>query len=580
MSARSGDETMADIFLSYSRADRPKAQMVAEALVAEGFGVWWDKVLRAGQTYDEVTEGMLRDADVVVVLWSAVSVKSKWVRAEATLGQRTSLLIPAMIEEAERPIMFELTQSADLIGWDGDRSDPRWKEFVLDIRRAVEHAKPAPPPLAPAPPAPGQAADNTMELTFWSSVKDSGDKADFDAYLRRYPDGHYSDLARNRLAALARAEARAAAPPPAPPPPPPPPPQPPQPVAAVPPPMPKPVPPRPQVAPAKAASAAPPKKKSGSSVPVMVGGLISIIIAGWALSLVLPGDPDGEGGTAVVQTASADTSALPPAMPETPAAEIPAPETELTAEPEPADETPATITPEPALTPAAVCEVCPAMITLGGGTFRMGSPVTESGREPIEGPVREVTLKPFAISKTEVTYAEWMACVEDGGCGGYRPGAPASDSMPATAISWRDATAYTKWLSGRTGQTFRLPTEAEWEYAARGGTDTAYWWGDRFDSAKAPRDRIRDAASLPENTFGLQGMLGNVGEWTEDCYVNGYTDAPTDGSAVTSGDCSRRVVRGGSVKSSPSAHRAANRARLPVATRDRQYGFRVVQSED
>lgn len=107
---------MASIFLSYSRADRPKAQAVAEALMAEGLTVWWDKVLRAGQTYDEVTEGMLREADVVIVLWSATSVKSKWVRAEATLGQRSSVLIPAMIEEAERPIMFELTQSADLIG--------------------------------------------------------------------------------------------------------------------------------------------------------------------------------------------------------------------------------------------------------------------------------------------------------------------------------------------------------------------------------------------------------------------------------------------------------------------------------
>ncbi|WP_353255607.1 toll/interleukin-1 receptor domain-containing protein [Hyphomonas sp.] len=116
---------MASIFLSYSRADRPKAQVIAEALIAEGFVVWWDKALRAGQTYDEVTEDMLRESDAVVVLWSTVSVKSKWVRAEATLGQRTLALVPAMIEDANRPIMFELTQSADLIGWDADRGDPR-----------------------------------------------------------------------------------------------------------------------------------------------------------------------------------------------------------------------------------------------------------------------------------------------------------------------------------------------------------------------------------------------------------------------------------------------------------------------
>ena len=175
---------MASIFLSYSRADRPKAQIIAEALSAEGFEVWWDKVLRAGETYDEVTETRLRDADAVIVLWSTVSVKSKWVRAEATLGQRTSVLIPAMIEEAERPIMFELTQSADLIGWEGDRSDPRWKAFVDDARGVI--GKPAPAASsAPAAPAP----DTTMELTFWTSIKDGDDAADLSIVMAAAQQG-------------------------------------------------------------------------------------------------------------------------------------------------------------------------------------------------------------------------------------------------------------------------------------------------------------------------------------------------------------------------------------------------------
>lgn len=562
---------MADIFLSYSRADRPKAQMVAEALIAEGFSVWWDKVLRAGQTYDEVTEGMLRDADVVVVLWSAVSVKSKWVRAEATLGQRTSVLVPAMMENVDRPIMFELTQSADLVGWEGDRSDPRWIEFVQDIRRAAEHAAPATPPVAPPPPAPGQAADNTMELTFWSSVNDSDDKADFEAYLKRYPDGHYSDLARNRIAALTRAEARAAAPPPvAPPPPPAPAPSPPKAAA---PPLPKPAPARAPSAPARSPAPAP-AKKSGSSVPVMIGGLVAIVLAGWGVSQILPNRED-EAGPAEVAEAAAAPPVPTVAAPAVPVVEVAAADTVL-----PETEALAAAPPEPEPPPAPVCEICPAMVALPGGAFQMGSPVTESGREPIEGPQREVTVKPFSISKTEITAGQWRACVEDGGCNGYRNPLTADDTMPAAAISWKDAEAYVKWLSAETGKSWRLPTEAEWEYAARGGTATPYWWGEKFDAAQAPRDKVREAASLPENTFGLQGMLGNVSEWTQDCYVNGYTDAPTDGSAVTSGDCSRRVVRGGAVKSSPSAHRAANRARLPVSTRDRQYGFRVVVSED
>lgn len=563
---------MADIFLSYSRADRPKAQIVAEALIAEGFSVWWDKVLRAGQTYDEVTEGMLRDADVVIVLWSAVSVKSKWVRAEATLGQRTSVLVPAMMENVDRPIMFELTQSADLVGWEGDRSDPRWKEFVLDIRRAAEHAAPQPAPAAAPPPAQGQAADNTMELTFWSSVKDSDDKADFEAYLRRYPDGHYSDLARNRIAALARAAARAAAPLAVAPAPPPPAPAPPPKAAAPPPPKPAPAAARVPSAPVKPAASAP-AKKPASSVPVMIGGLVAIVLAGWAVSQLLP-NADEEPRLAGMADASAAAPAPVVSAPVIPAVELAAAQT-----PVPETGLPVEVPPEPEAPPAPVCDLCPAMVALPGGTFQMGSPVTESGREPIEGPVREVTLKPFAISKTEITYADWIACIEAGGCNGYRPGAPVSEAMPVTAVSWRDASAYVKWLSAETGQAYRLPTEAEWEYAARRGTDTAYWWGTKFDAANAPRDKLREAASLPENMFGLQGMLGNAGEWVEDCYVNGYTDAPLDGGAVTSGDCSRRVVRGGSIKSSPAAHRAANRARLPVSTRDRQYGFRIVLSE-
>ena len=193
---------MADLFLSYSRADRDRAEVIAKALEAEGFSVWWDKVLKAGQTYDEVTESMLRDSSVVVVLWSNVSVQSKWVRAEATLGQRSSVLVPAMIDDADRPIMFELTQSADLINWSGDREDPRWKTFVADIRSAVDSGA-SKTATAPAPsPTATPDTDATMETTFWNSIQGGDDAADFEAYLKRYPDGHFSDLARNRLKAL------------------------------------------------------------------------------------------------------------------------------------------------------------------------------------------------------------------------------------------------------------------------------------------------------------------------------------------------------------------------------------------
>ena len=130
---------MADVFISYNREDQNRARAIAGALEAEGLSVWWDSNLRAGQSYDEVTEKNLREAGAVVVLWSKRSVNSKWVRAEATIGERCSTLVPAMIDECDRPLRFELVQTADLINWRGDRNDANWRAFVHDIQAAIGH---------------------------------------------------------------------------------------------------------------------------------------------------------------------------------------------------------------------------------------------------------------------------------------------------------------------------------------------------------------------------------------------------------------------------------------------------------
>jgi hypothetical protein len=188
---------MTDVFISYKSDDRAVARLYADALSREGISAWWDPVLRTGETYDDVIERNLREASIVIVLWSPRSVKSKWVRAEATIGERKGGLLPVLIEQCERPIAFELTQTADLRGWSGDRADARWVEFIGDLRAAVStrqaeiraHTAPAPPdPL-------------TVETLFWSSIKDGNDAADFEAYLHRYPHGHFVELARNKVEA-------------------------------------------------------------------------------------------------------------------------------------------------------------------------------------------------------------------------------------------------------------------------------------------------------------------------------------------------------------------------------------------
>lgn len=140
-----------DVFLSYAREDRATARLFTECLRTEGFTVWWDASLHSGETFDEVIERNLREASAVVVLWSPRSVASRWVRAEATLADRRSNLVPAIIEPCDRPIIFELTHAAELVDWSGDTADPRWRSFVEDVQRLVEAAEThRPQPKSPA----------------------------------------------------------------------------------------------------------------------------------------------------------------------------------------------------------------------------------------------------------------------------------------------------------------------------------------------------------------------------------------------------------------------------------------------
>jgi TolB-like protein/Flp pilus assembly protein TadD len=149
---------MTDIFLSYNREDQARAKLFAEAFEAQGFKVWWDVGLRTGEAYDEVTETALRTAKAVVVLWSKKSAQSRWVRAEATLADRNKTLVPCMIEPCERPIMFELTQTAELGHWTGEKTDRVWLGFLADVARFVGRERaPAPAPIQPPQPSAAMA---------------------------------------------------------------------------------------------------------------------------------------------------------------------------------------------------------------------------------------------------------------------------------------------------------------------------------------------------------------------------------------------------------------------------------------
>jgi formylglycine-generating enzyme required for sulfatase activity len=279
------------------------------------------------------------------------------------------------------------------------------------------------------------------------------------------------------------------------------------------------------------------------------------------------------------------------------------------------------------------CSDCPEMVAIPAGSFLMGSSTAESARD-LEAvvPNREVSFaeksitfelpqhpvsinRSFALGRYRVTRGEFAAFVRetgysiDGGCtlwidhtypvrpdaGWQNPGFAQTDRDPVVCVSWQDTKAYVAWVNGKLhGRTpaggdgpYRLPSEAEWEYAARAGTRTARWWGDSIGAGNADCDgcgsgwdkkQPAPAGSFPANAFGLSDVLGSVWELNEDCWNETYLGAPNDGSAWTTGKCERRVMRGGAWANHPWVLRSALRSRTSANERANYIGFRVARS--
>jgi len=278
------------------------------------------------------------------------------------------------------------------------------------------------------------------------------------------------------------------------------------------------------------------------------------------------------------------------------------------------------------------CESCPEMVVIPPGTFEMGSTHVEpmrGGEMRPQGPVRRVTIKEaFAAGKYEVTIGEWRIFVEDTdhkatdcrawGGEGQRMGnswldpdfgRPVLDDEPMMCLYWTEAQEYVAWLSSKTGEKYRLLTEAEWEWAAKGGTKTEWFWGDDdtkiceygnvFDKAAANRPELivgsgtsmsmvaqcndgyvlaAPVGQYKPNPFGLYDIVGNVWEWTQDCSPKYYQDVPADGSAYeVNGSCEKRAIRGGSWRSRVSRHKHFFRGRDPELTSYHLFGFRLAR---
>ena len=223
------------------------------------------------------------------------------------------------------------------------------------------------------------------------------------------------------------------------------------------------------------------------------------------------------------------------------------------------------------------------MIAIPSGSFSMGSNETSD-----ESPVHNVAIKGFNMSETEVTFNQWDTCVAQGGCS-HKPGDSGwgRGNRPVMDVSYKDITEqYIPWLNKATGQCYRLPSEAEWEYAARAGSTTKYSWGESIGRNRANCDgcgsqwdnsKTAPVKSFKANAFGLYDMHGNVWEWTGDCLNDSYNDAPSDGSGWSRGDCTQRMLHGGSWGDNPGGLRSAYRGRNTVSGRLYTYGFRLAQ---
>ncbi|NQU60780.1 MAG: formylglycine-generating enzyme family protein [Rhodospirillales bacterium] len=281
-----------------------------------------------------------------------------------------------------------------------------------------------------------------------------------------------------------------------------------------------------------------------------------------------------------------ESTATAPKVPVVPAPSIATNKSDKAKKPDPA---PGEDTP---LKPGQVfkdCPECPELVVIPAGIFIMGL----NGKKKSQKPAHRVNItKPFAMGRFEIKFSEWLACADDGGCQ-HRPDDHkwGRKGRPVINVTYFDAMEYLSWISKKTGQVYRLPSEAEWEYADRGGSTSLWWWGDKVGknhaNCKDCKSKWSDGGTEPHgsapvgsfkaNPFGLYDTAANVFEWVQDCWNKTHKGAPTDASARMQGNCRYRVIRGGSFYYYSKVAKAAYRAKNPPGVKSYWLGFRVLR---
>jgi formylglycine-generating enzyme required for sulfatase activity len=508
---------MADVFLSYRNTPERRAfvKRLALLLRAHEVTVWWDYGLEAGESYRAQITEELSKARIVAPLWCAESIQSKWVAMEAELGK--DKLVPARLQKVVPPEAFEAIQAADLIGWDGAVDHARALAFVRKICERLGKPSNAPidmmEELADLRPL-TPLPEVGVAATVSAAPGQDAVLADLRATWERFP-------ARDDSSAVERflARVRGTAP--------------------------------------------------GSGLEFEVEHALDVMRA--------ETQRREKAQRAAEEAARRDAEEKAAAAAEeqrrsTPGAEF------------------------------RDGEGLPLMVTIPAGTFRMGSLDNEKDRLDSEGPVREVRIaQPLAVGKYPVTVGEFRRFIEatghdtgssaniwtgfewedTPGRGWRSPGFAQDDTHPVTCVNWHDAVAYAEWIAKVTGRPYRLLSESEWEYACRAGTQTRYAFGDEISTDKANFNNAKGGTTpvgaYPANVFKLHDMHSNVWDWCQDCWNANYNGAPTDGSARTTGDCSLRVLRGGSWYNDPQKFRSAFRLGGDPTNRSSVTGFRLAR---
>ena len=601
---------MAEIFISYKSERRAAAAHLAKILERYGYTVWFDYHLVKGDDFADEIDRRIREAKALVVLWCKLAVQSVWVRREAALGTRLGVLVPAMIEPCELRVDFASDDYTDLSGWNGAPLDrklfplldgiahrvgrpprldfmamreyeedwhrfgaPSLKAFALDAPvKAQEATQPKPLPVSSAEPSPsgngsapaavspmahGHAYNHAAED--WKLIEHSTDPRDFRAFIEEHTSGLLVRKVQHRLEDLAE----------------------------------------------EALGAAGRDKAALERFLKSHFDSVRVEEARALLAEIAAEEGQAEGLRHREEAARADAEQRRHAEEVLYRSEGRIHVVAAIGRPEELEW----------FLPGAGksegfkdADFAPEMVAVPAGSFTMGSPAGtlgfggEPGRYVGEGPQHKVTIaKPFAIGRFAVTFVEWEAAQKDKdwqAITGRAARQPEDEGWgradrPVIHVDWYDAKAYVKWLSQKTGEDYRLPSEAEWEYASRAGTTTPFWWGLSITPEQANYDGNYTYAggqkgeyrqkTLPVNSFepnpwGLHQVHGNVAEWCEDLWHDNYNGAPQDGSDWTTGDSPYRVLRGGSWLFYPQFLRSAFRNFDFPDYRYYNAGFRVART--